>query len=41
MPSAEMQIDPQGRFATVRLAARSVQAIDVPAGDVLRVEELQ
>jgi phosphatidylserine decarboxylase len=36
-----MQIEPQGRFATVRLAPRSVHVVDVPAGAALQVEELQ
>jgi len=41
LPAADLRIEPQGRFATVLLAPRSVQVIDVPAGEALKVEELQ
>jgi polysaccharide biosynthesis protein PslG len=41
LPAPDMQIDPQGRFATVRLPPRSVYVIDVPAGVALTVKELQ
>lgn len=40
MPAPQMQVDPQGRSATVRLAPGSVHVIDVPAGNALKVEEL-
>lgn len=40
MPGALMEIDPQGRFATVRVAPRTVQIIDVPAGQPLAMKEL-
>jgi polysaccharide biosynthesis protein PslG len=41
LPAADMRIDPQGRFATVRLSPRTVSVIEVPAGEALRLEQLQ
>lgn len=41
LPAADIRIETGGRFATVRLAPNSVQALDVPAGEVLKVEELR
>jgi hypothetical protein len=41
LPAPDMQIDPQGRFATVRLPPRSVYVVEVPAGVALEVKELQ
>jgi polysaccharide biosynthesis protein PslG len=40
LPAADMKVEPQGRFATIRLGPRSVHAVDVPAGSTLKVEEL-
>jgi hypothetical protein len=41
LPAAQLRIDPQGRFATVSLAPRSVYVVDVPAGEALKVGELR
>ena len=40
LPALDMRIDPQGRFATLRLAPRSVHVVDVPAGAAMQMEEL-
>jgi hypothetical protein len=41
LPAAEIQVEPQGRFAMVRMAPRGVYAVDVPAGEPYTVEEFQ
>jgi polysaccharide biosynthesis protein PslG len=40
LPVADMRVDPQGRFVTMRLSPRTVSVIDVPAGEALRLEQL-
>jgi hypothetical protein len=41
LPAPDMRVDPQGRFATLRLAPRSVHVVDIPAGAALKMEEFQ
>jgi polysaccharide biosynthesis protein PslG len=41
LPASDMQIEPQGRSAILRLAPRSLHIVDIPAGAALQVRELQ
>ena len=41
LPAAAMRIEPPGRFASLSMGPGGVHVIDVPAGALLKVEELQ
>ncbi|HSV36905.1 MAG TPA: hypothetical protein VLI46_15190 [Ramlibacter sp.] len=40
LPAADLRVEPRGRYATLHLAPQGVHAIEVPAGEPLRMEEL-